>query len=194
MTTNCRKFLDDHNMYATYATYNDNNTIQAFYDKLCQRISNRLSNIYEDLCLVASSKDSYFSSFYTLLKVHKNLVGARPITGAFNLLTSRVSKTVFNKLEEIYKILSIQAQTQGFTSALTICIKTEDTIKRANIVIQACTDPQGLSFTIFDFDRMYNYLDATIKNLAIHFCNLSLDHPLQLAASRKKKSDFNPNT
>jgi hypothetical protein len=33
-----------------------------------------------------------------------------------------------------------------------------------------------------------------IKNLAICFYNLPLDHSLQLAASRKKKSDFNLNT
>jgi hypothetical protein len=183
MTTNCCKFLDDRNMYATYATYNDNNTIQAFYDKLRQRISNWLSNIHEDLCLVTPSKDFYFPSFYTLSKVHKNPVGARPITGAFDLLTSKASKATSNGLREIYKILSIQAQTQGFTSTLTICIKTEDAIKRVNAVIQACTDPQGLSFTTFDFDGMYNHLDATmtinaIKNLAICFCNLPLDYPL----------------
>jgi hypothetical protein len=173
--------------------------MQVFYDKLHQRISNQLNNIHEDFYLVTPSKNSYFSSFYTLPKVHKNPVRARPITSAFDSLTSRASKAVSDELGEIYKILSIQAQTQGFTFALTICIKTEDVIKRTNTTIQACTDPQGLSFTTFDFDGMYNHLDATmtinaIKNLAIHFCNLSLDHPLQLAASRKKKSDFNPNT
>jgi hypothetical protein len=157
MTTNCHKFLDDHNMYTTYATFKDENVMQAFYDKLHQRISNRLSNIHEDLCLVSPSMDSYFLSFYTLLKVHKNPVGARPITGAFDSLTSRASKAASNGLGEIYKILSIQAQALGFTSTLTICIKTEDTIKRANATIQACTDPQGLSFTIFDFNGMYNH-------------------------------------
>jgi hypothetical protein len=199
MTTNCHKFLDDHNMYIAYATYEDENAMQVFYDKLRQRISNQLSNIHEDLCLVSPSKDSYFLSFYTLLKIHKNPVRARPITSAFDSLTSRASKAVSDELGEIYKILSKQAQAQGFTSALTIYIKTEDVIKKANATIQACTDSQGLSFTTFDFDGMYNHLDATmtintIKNLAIRFCNLPLDHPLQLAASRKKKSNFNPNT
>jgi hypothetical protein len=198
MTTNCHKFLNNHNMCTTYATYEDENAMQAFYDKLHQRISNQLSNIHKDLYLVSPSKNSYFLSFYMLLKVHKNLIRARPITGAFDSLTSRVSKTS-DGLGEIYKILSKQAQAQGFTSALMICIKTKDVIKRANTTIQACTDSQRLSFTTFDFDGMYNHLDTTmtintIKNLAIYFCNLSLDHPLQLAASRKKKSDFNPNT
>jgi hypothetical protein len=152
----------------------------------------RLSNIYEDLCLVTPSKDSYFLSFYTLSKVYKNLVRARPITGAFDSLTSRASKAASDGLEEIYKILSIQAQTQGFTSALTICIKTENIIKRANTAIQAYTNPQGLSFTIFDFDGMCNHDHQRHQELSHSLLQSSIGPSTPTCCIQKEEIRFQP--
>jgi hypothetical protein len=80
-------------------------TKQSLYDTLCNSIGDALGHIQPNFRLLALISKSYFSYFYTVPKVYKTLIGAKPITEAFNELTTRISVICNDVLAEIFKAL-----------------------------------------------------------------------------------------
>jgi hypothetical protein len=121
----CHKFLMNPSMYQQTHHNLSPAAEQSLYDTLHNSISNALGYIQPNFRLLAPISESYFSYFYTILKVYKTPIGARLITGAFNELTTRISVVCNDILAEIFKVLKKASIVNNFNSSLSISTDTE---------------------------------------------------------------------
>jgi hypothetical protein len=110
---------------------------QSLYDTLCKSISDAFRYIKSNFRLLTPISESYFSYFYTVSKVHKTLIGAKPITRAYNELTTRISVAYNDILAEIFKTLKEANIADNFNSSLSICTDTKQAIRKVNLMLQA---------------------------------------------------------
>jgi hypothetical protein len=172
---------------------------QSLYNALCKSIGDALGHIKPNFRLLAPISEFYFSYFYTVPKVHKTPIGARPITRAYNRLTTRISVACNDVLAEIFKVLKKASIVDNFDSSLSIYTNTKQAIRKANLMLQTrpATD-ETCYFHSYDFEGMYNNLDIptcilVITHLAKQFTHLPPHHIFYGSFKCHTKSDFNPN-
>jgi hypothetical protein len=217
-TIKCKSFLEDKKLYSTYKVFPTQQELNVFNSTINTRISNRLGNIKPKFRLLAPNNDSFFPNFYVLSKVHKNPIRAQPITGAFNGPTTKISKVILDILIQVHKNLLETTKERGFEDHITICIQTEDAIRKLNTAFDnarisltntgsSVTPRESLmlprytdevEFTSFDFESMYNNLDVksciqAINLLVEHYCNFSPNHKFCIDLDILEKSDYNVN-
>jgi hypothetical protein len=214
----CEDYLLDNTFYGIHARFFVQEELVSAYKTHATRVFNRLKHVSLKLQILAPNlSKSTYANFYVIPKVHKTPIDARPITSAFSTLTSRVSKVASDVLELLFARLKTRAIEDGFDSALTICIHTEDAIHKAqkafNLFHESKKYPNKhilsvspyvgtdtlLAFSSYDFKNMYNNLDIkasifAINRLAVEFAGI--DNPdclFSVSFSNQTDSDFNPN-
>ena len=80
---------------------------------------------------------------------------------AHSLQVSNISKIVLDCLSNLYKALEQHTINNNFVSALSICIKTKDTIHQTNQALTTISRPMtSMGLAAFNFEGLYTNLDA----------------------------------
>jgi hypothetical protein len=165
MADQCRNFLADPTFYRVEQVVSGPDELKTVHDALYRVVSDKLLFISRSFVFFCPTHDSFFPYFYTLPKVHKSPISARPITGAFDSLTSRASKAISECLKLVHKRLTVCSRERGFGPSLAICIQSEDAIRHASAALSL--SPSIIEFRSYDFVNMYNNLDVRNCSLAI---------------------------
>jgi hypothetical protein len=183
-------------MFVVSYTYMEDVEIPTIFQNLYKQYNKVLENISSDCLLLAplDKDDAKFSLFYVLSKVHKSPISARPITGAYNTITTRAQKGISKQLDEIFKQLKCVTREDGLESSLGICIRIENAIICTQ---QALVFHGEIDLYSYDFDSMYNNLHVKqccefIRLLILEFCHYPPSHIFHVPAIHKTKSDMNP--
>ena len=214
----CEAYLNDRTSYAKHATYLNVEGLNQQYRVHCTRVFNRLGLVSSRFQILAPDPNkSDYPNFYVVPKVHKSPPAARPIVGAYDSLTSRASKIVSDVLGLLFKEVKKQAVEKDFESSLSVCINTDDAIRRAQKAFTLMygvkvsnehntlpslpyvgTDTELLAFSSFDFEGMYTNLDVesciqSINGLFLKYSGLPPDYKFSVAYNHVTDSDYNPN-
>lgn len=191
MAKHTAKLLDDQD---TYQVHPDN--LQVVNMHVIEPWKKFVLDLAQDNPLLASYIDPLWvdetlpkmAHFYPLPKIHKTPIAARPIVGAPDCLTTKMSKLLTDILQKLDKALLSKLRENGDLHLYKVVTQTQqaisnlETIRRLNI-------PHRTYWHVFDFESMYtNLTPVFVQNMIEALCTKILRIPDSLGIKVKVTS------